>query len=128
MIFNIKFVSAILVALQCSMLVTATPFPQEKKVDVKAPAAAAPAAAAPAAPDVKAAAPADPCPTATVKTLTGTEKSCEDIAKEFGTDVATLLKLNVGKEIVCAGLKSGKIKPAELKDEKLCVPKKATIP
>ncbi len=105
MIFNIKFVSAILAALQCSMLVTATPFPQEKKVDdVKVPAAAAPA-------------PAASCPA--TKTLKGTEKNCEDIAKEFGTDVATLIKLNVGKDKVCDDLKAGKIKPADLKDKKV---------
>ncbi len=102
MIFNIKFASALLVALQCSALVLAAPTPQN----------AAPA---------KASTPAASCPV--TKTLTGKETSCEDIAKEFGTDVATLVKLNVGKAEVCADLKAGKIKPAELKDRKVCVPK-----
>lgn len=98
MIFStLKFTSSLLIA---SSLVMASPFPQKKNPNSSA------------------------CPA--TKALTGGEKSCDAIAKEVGTDLATLLKLNAANglnQTHCDDLKAGKFKAADLKGTQICVPK-----
>lgn len=137
MIFNIKFAAALLVALQCSAtFVFAAPTPQKGTKPSATSASKAPATSASKAP---AAAPTTQQSSKTAinsgscgadaqeKTLKGGETSCEAIAAEVGSDVATLLKLNAAKGVTqkhCDDLKSKKLKSGEVAGIKICVPKK----